>query len=112
MKADDRKLVENTILQLATVLREKAYARYVLNREDYQREMEEFCAKDEEYMRLELTEQQRKVIDDMLDRREDATDRELTWSYLVGMLDVLVFLRKTGFLEMVLREDEQTEEVY
>ena len=106
---DERELVEETILQLASVLREKTYAKHVLSRESYQKKMQDTCEADRAYMMLDLTDQQRKIIDDMLDKREAASGRELTWSYLMGMLDAVMFLRKTGFLDMFLWEEENEE---
>ena len=107
---DEGMLMEDTILQLAAVLREKTYARHVLTRANYKRMMEETCDADRAYLMLDLTDQQKKIIDDMLDKRETATGRELAWSYLLGMMDALLFLRRAGFLDMFLLEDEDTKE--
>ena len=110
MKVDERVLLEDTVLQLAAILREKTFARDVLARESYQRRMKDTYDADRAYMMLELTEQQRKIIDDMLDKRETANGRELAWSYLLGMKDALLFLRRAGFLDMFLMEDSDTKE--
>lgn len=110
MKMDERLLMEDTVLQLAAVLREKTFARHVLAKENYQRMMEDTCDADRAYMMLDLTDQQRKIVDDMLDKRETVTGRELAWSYLLGMMDVVLFLRRAGFLDMFLTEGQDTKE--
>ena len=106
---NERMLMEDTFLQLATVLREKSLTKHVRWRENYQELMQAACDADRVYMELELTEQQRKIVDDMLDKRETATGRELAWSYVLGMMDATLFLRKNGFLDMFLIEDQDTE---
>lgn len=110
MKVDERMLLEDTVLQLAAVLREKTFARDILARESYQRKMQDVYDADQAYMMLELTDQQRKIIDAMLDKRENADGREAAWSYLLGMKDAVLFLRRAGFLDMFLLEDSGTKE--
>lgn len=110
MKMDERMLLEDTILQLAAVLRERTFTRDILTRESYQSMMQDTYEADRAYMMLDLTDQQRKIVDDMLDKRETANGRELAWSYLLGMKDAVLFFRRAGFLDMCLSEDEDTKE--
>lgn len=96
---EDKKL-EGTLFQLATAMREKRARIYPFGRDIYKNKMEIACEADHEYMKMSLTAEQRTLIDDMLEKRMDAAGCELTLTYLSGLLDGIVFLRDSGFLDM------------
>ena len=100
------KKIENTLFQLMTVLREKQAGIYPFGRDMYKNKMEAACEADHEYIKLDITEEQRTFIDDMLEKRMDASECELTLTYMSGLLDGIVFLRDSGFLDMYLMDDD------
>ena len=101
---EDKKL-EGTLFQLATAMREKRARIYPFGRDIYKNKMETACEADHEYMKMNLTAEQRTLIDDMLEKRMDAAGCELTLAYLSGLLDGIVFLRDSGFLDMYMIDD-------
>ena len=56
-------------------------------------------------MKMSLTAEQRTLIDDMLEKRMDAAGCELTLTYMSGLLDGIVFLRDSGFLDMYMMDE-------
>ena len=101
----ENKKLEGTLFQLATAMREKRSRIYPFGRDICKNKMEIACEADHEYMKMNLTEEQRTLIDDMLEKRMDAAGCELTLTYLSGLLDGIVFLRDSGFLDMYMMED-------
>lgn len=104
MKQTEKTKLEDTLLQLAAKFREQAFCRYVKDWPEYRRLLEISCAADRAYYEMELTDQQREQIDEILNSRSDASDCELTLTYVAGVLDGIIFLRDTGFLDMYMME--------
>lgn len=101
----ENKNLEGTLFQLATAMREKRARIYPFGRDIYKNKMEIACEADHDYMEMSLTEEQRTLIDDMLEKRMEAAGCELTLTYLSGLLDGIVFLRDSGFLDMYMMDE-------
>lgn len=104
MKQTENHDMEDVLLQLAARFREQAFCRYVKNCPEYERLLEISCAADKAYYDMELTDEQRSQIDELLDSRSEASDCELTLTYIAGILDGIMFLRDYGFLDMYVAE--------
>lgn len=104
MKQTEKSTLEDTLLQLAARFREQAFCRYVKDCPEYKRLLEIACEADKAYYEMELTDQQRELIDRLLTSRSDASECELTLTYVAGILDGIIFLRDFGFLDMYMME--------
>ena len=107
MKQEERRTLENTVVQLLNVLREQSHGKYVAGCERYKRQVEAACEAEREYLDLDLAEGQREVIEHLLQSRSDAEDCELTLTYVAGLLDSLMFLRSAGFLDLYVEDEEK-----
>ena len=58
-------------------------------------------------MELPLTEEQKEVIERMLEKRMEANECELTLTYIAGILDGISYLRDAGFLDMYVVDSEE-----
>lgn len=103
-------MMEETLLQLAARLREKAFYRYVMDRPGYQERLDIACKAEKSYHDLELTEKQREQVDLLLESREEAEEYELTLTYVAGLLDGIAGLQKLGFLDMYVTTGESDQE--
>ncbi len=111
MTEKEKAKLDDTLMQLMTEFREKRVKKYDLAKKLYREKMEKACAADADYMLLGLTDNQRQVIDHMLDLRSEAGICELTITYMAGLLDGIVFLKDLGFLDMhILEENEEAED--
>ena len=102
MNREEREEIEEMLMQFLTVLRERAGQKYVCCQPGYKRLVEDACDAENRYLALELTKEQRAVIEDMLDKKAEAGECGLTWIYLAGLLDGAVLLRNYGFLDLYL----------
>lgn len=100
MEGTEKRMMEETLLQLATKLREKAFYRYVMDRPAYQELLQAACEAEKGYYDMGLTKEQREQIDRLLEGREEAGEYELTLTYVAGLLDGVAALRELGFLDM------------
>lgn len=69
--------------------------------------MEAVCEADKQYVNLPLTEEQKEVIEKMLEKRMEANECELTLTYAAGILDGIMYLRNTGFLDLYVVDSEE-----
>lgn len=99
------KKMEKTMFCIATAMREQAAIKYVLPYPKRKELMELACAEESLYMEMELSDEQRKIIDHILEMREEVSQIDLTMTYLAGMLDSIEFLRNGGFLDTILPVD-------
>lgn len=109
MEGTERERIEDILLQLMTRCRERAFCRYMQDNAEYKRLLKISCEADKNYYKMELTKQQREQIDFLLNSRLDATDCELTLTYIAGILDGVLLLQRMGFLDMYVSEDHWTE---
>jgi len=100
MTEKEKARLDDTLMQLMTEFRERRVKEHSFAKMIYQEKMEAACAADEDYVLLDLTEEQRQTIDHMLELKFDASVCELTITYVAGLLDGIVFLRDSGFLDM------------
>ncbi len=107
MEGMEKGVLEDTLLQLATRLRERAFCRYVKDRLDYKELLQAACEAEKGYCDMELTNEQREQIDLLLESRANAEERELTLTYVAGILDGVAFLRKLGFLDMYVQDGQE-----
>lgn len=110
MEGAEKRMMEETLLQLAARLREKAFYRYVMDRPGYQERLDIACKAEKSYHDLELTEKQREQVDLLLESREEAEEYELTLTYVAGLLDGIAGLQKLGFLDMYVTTGESDQE--
>lgn len=107
MKQEEKAQIEDMVFQILNALRERSYAKYVLGQELYRKKVEIACEQNDRYGRMELTNEQREAIDGMLQARSDAADCELTLTYMAGLLDGMMFLRRTGLMDLYMQDEEQ-----
>lgn len=107
MKQEEKALIEDVVFHVLNVLRERSYAKYVLGQELYRKKVEIACEWNDRYEQMELADEQREIIEHMLQTRSDAADCELTLTYMAGMLDGVMFLRRAGLLDLYMEEGEQ-----
>ena len=106
---NEKEKLYDTLLQLGTALREKRAHVYGVGWELHKEKVEAVCEADKQYMDLPLTEEQKEVIERMLEKRMEANECELTLTYAAGILDGIMYLRNAGFLDMyVVDEEEKT----
>jgi len=110
MTEKEKMRLDDLLLQIVTLLREKRMETYDFARDIYQNKMEKACAADQMYMKMDLSEEQRSVIDELLELRSDAETCELTITYVAGLLDGIVFLRDVGFLDVYISDDLDADE--
>lgn len=103
----EKEKLQDTLLQLATALREKRARAYGVGWDLHRKKVEEACEADKRFMELSLTEEQREVVEEMSEKRAEANECELTLTYVAGVLDGITLLRNIGFLDMHVLEDEQ-----
>ena len=108
MEGTEREQIEDTLLQLMTRCRERAFCRYMKDYPEYKRLLKISCEADKNYYKMELTKQQREQIDFLLNSRADAADCELTLTYQAGILDGVHFLQQLGFLDMYVSDERWT----
>lgn len=107
MRQEEKGRFEDLTFQVLNALRERSYAKYVLGQERYRKKVDAACEQNDKYEHLELTDEQRAVIDRMLQARSDAADCELTLTYMAGLLDGVMFLRRAGLLDLCMEEMAQ-----
>ena len=107
MKQEEKALIEDVVFHVLNVLRERSYAKYVLGQELYRKKVEIACEWNDRYEQMELADEQREIIEHMLQARSDAADCELTLTYMAGLLDGVMFLRRAGLLDLYMEEGEQ-----
>ena len=73
----------------------------------HKEKVEAVCEADKQYMDLLLTEEQKEVIEKMLEKRMEANECELTLTYAAGILDGIMYLRNAGFLDMYVVDSEE-----
>lgn len=108
---NEKEKLYDTLLQLGTALREKRTYVYGVGWNLHKEKVEAVCEADKQYMDLPLTEQQKEVIERMLEKRMEANECELTLTFVAGILDGITFLRELGFLDMYIMDAEQEEAV-
>ncbi len=91
--------IGSTLFQLASVFRERAFKRYGKEYPEYRRLLKISCDADRVYYEMELTEKQRRLLDHLLNSRLEASECELTLTYICGFLDGIEFLQRHGFLD-------------
>ena len=106
MMTEKEKLYD-TLLQLGTALREKRVHVYGVGWDLHKEKVEAVCEADKQYMDLPLTEEQKAVIERMLEKRMEANECELTLTYIAGILDGISYLRAAGFLDMYVVDSEE-----
>lgn len=94
----------STLFQLASIFRERAFNRYGKDYPEYRRLLKISCDADRAYYQMELTRDQRKVLDHLLNSRLEASECELTLTYISGFLDGIEFLQRHGFLDAYVSE--------
>ena len=104
---NEKEKLYDTLLQLGTALREKRAHVYGVGWELHKEKVEAVCEADKQYMDLPLTEEQKKVIERMLEKRMEANECELTLTYIAGILDGISYLRAVGFLDMYVVDSEE-----
>lgn len=105
----EKERLYDTLLQLGTALREKRAHAYGVGWNLHKEKVEAVCEADKKYMDLPLTEEQKEVIERMLEKRMEANECELTLTFVAGILDGIIFLRELGFLDMYIMDAEQEE---
>lgn len=105
----EKEQMENTLLQLATRFREQAFCRYGKDCPKYEKLLQKACEADQSYYAMELTSQQREQIDALLNSRAEASDCELTLTYIAGLLDGIRMLKESGFLELYVSDENEEE---
>lgn len=108
-KQKEREFLENTLFQLLNILRERTHKKYVADFGMYRKRVETACAAEQAYRELDLGEEQREVIEQVLETRSDAQDCELTLTYVAGLLDGILFLRTAGFLDLYMEDYREQE---
>ena len=109
MMMNEKENLYDTLLQLGTALREKRVHVYGVGWDLHKEKVEAVCAADKKYMDLPLPEEQKAVIERMLEKRMEANECELTLTFVAGILDGITFLRELGFLDMYIMDAEQEE---
>ena len=104
---NEKEKLYDTLLQLGTALREKRAHVYGVGWELHKEKVEAVCEADKQYMDLPLTEEQKEVIERMLEKRMEANECELTLTYIAGILDGISYLRAVGFLDMYVVDSEE-----
>ena len=104
---NEKEKLYDTLLQMGTALREKRAHVYGVGWELHKEKVEAVCAADKKYMDLPLTEEQKAVIERMLEKRMEANECELTLTYAAGILDGIMYLRNAGFLDMYVVDSEE-----
>ena len=84
---NEKEKLYDTLLQLGTALREKRVHVYGVGWDLHKEKVEAVCEADKQYMDLPLTEEQKAVIERMLEKRMEANECELTLTYIAGILD-------------------------
>lgn len=90
----EKEKLYNTLLQLGTALREKRAHVYGVGWDLHKEKVEAVCEADKKYMELLLTNEQKEVIEEMLEKRMEANECELTLTFVAGILDGITFLRE------------------
>ena len=108
---NEKEKLYDTLLQLGTALREKRAHVYGVGWELHKEKVEAVCEADKQYMDLPLTEEQKEVIERMLEKRMEANECELTLTYAAGILDGIMYLRNAGFLDMYVVDEEKDKAV-
>ena len=108
---NEKEKLYDTLLQLGTALREKRAHVYGVGWELHKEKVEAVCEADKQYMDLPLTEEQKEVIERMLEKRMEANECELTLTYAAGILDGIMYLRNAGFLDLYVTDEEQGKDV-
>lgn len=106
MKQNEKDRLEDTVFQFFNVLRERSYTKFVLWQDRYREKVDAACEQNARYDALDLTDEQRAVIEEMLQARSDVSDCELTLTYMAGLLDCLLFLRRIGLLDLYMDESK------
>ena len=104
---NEKEKLYDTLLQLGTALREKRVHVYGVGWDLHKEKVEAVCEADKQYMDLPLTEEQKAVIERMLEKRMEANECELTLTYIAGILDGISYLRAAGFLDMYVVDEEK-----
>ena len=103
---NEKEKLYDTLLQLGTALREKRVHVYGVGWDLHKEKVEAVCEADKQYMDLPLTEEQKAVIERMLEKRMEANECELTLTYIAGILDGISYLRAAGFLDMYVVDEK------
>lgn len=104
---NEKEKLYDTLMQLGTALREKRAHVYGVGWDMQRKKVEAVCEADKQYMDLSLTEEQKAVIERMLEQRMEANECELTLTYATGILDGITYLRNAGFLDMYVMDSEE-----
>lgn len=96
----------STLFQVASILRERAFCRYGKDYPEYRRLLKISCDADRGYYEMELTGEQREQLDHLLNSRSDASECELTLTYIAGFLDGIEFLRRLGLLDTYISDED------
>ena len=104
---NEKEKLYDTLLQLGTALREKRAHVYGVGWDTHRKKVEAVCEADKQYVNLPLTEEQKEVIEKMLEKRMEANECELTLTYAAGILDGIMYLRNTGFLDLYVVDSEE-----
>lgn len=67
---------------IITILREKAYTKYIRNDSGYKKLAEAACLADKHYLVSEFNDEQRKVVDTMMEKHSEVCDYELNRTYI------------------------------
>lgn len=108
---NEKEKLYDTLLQLGTALREKRAHVYGVGWDMHRKKVEAVCEADKQYVNLPLTEEQKEVIEKMLEKRMEANECELTLTYAAGILDGIMYLRNAGFLDLYVVDEEQGKDV-
>lgn len=108
---NEKEKLYDTLLQLGTALREKRAHVYGVGWDTHRKKVEAVCEADKQYVNLPLTEEQKEVIEKMLEKRMEANECELTLTYAAGILDGIMYLRNAGFLDLYVVDEEQGKDV-
>lgn len=83
------------------MFRERARTEFVLLQPKLREQMEVAAKASDDYAQMHLEVEQRRCIDEMIEKMSVAYESELTWTYMAGILDCLRFLEKTECTDFV-----------
>ena len=91
---------ESVLDGIVTILREKAHRKYIVNKLNYKKLTEVACLADKRYLVSEFGEEQREVVDTMMEKQSEACDYELNCTYMAGAIGGIIVLQKLEILDI------------
>lgn len=90
--------LEKILTTIFSKLRHQAFSKYVQPDSIYMELVEKANQAEQTCMESDLTEKQAKLVEEMISKMCEASDRELCLTYIAGFADCLFFLDEYGFL--------------